>query len=84
MEGGFAHNPPGVDPIGSLGKSLEDTLEIKVVREDDTEYEPGEIGELISRNVVGKTKFEYHNDPEASRGQNPRRLGPFRRHGPSG
>ncbi len=66
MEGGFCHNPPGVGPIGSFGKPLEDMVEIKVVREDDTECNPGEIGELIARNVACETKVEYHNNPEAS------------------
>jgi crotonobetaine/carnitine-CoA ligase len=66
MEGGFCHNPPGVGPIGSFGKPLEDMVEIKVVREDDTECNPGEIGELIARNVACDTKVEYHNNPEAS------------------
>jgi crotonobetaine/carnitine-CoA ligase len=66
MEGGFCHNPPGVGPIGSFGKPLEDMVEIKVVREDDTECGPGEIGELIARNLSGWTKVEYHNNPEAS------------------
>jgi crotonobetaine/carnitine-CoA ligase len=66
MEGGFCHNPPGVGPIGSFGKPLEDMVEIKVVREDDTECNPGEIGELIARNVACETKVEYHNNPEVS------------------
>lgn len=66
MEGGFCHNPPGVGPIGSIGKPLADMVEIKVVRADDTECDPGEIGELIARNVTGWTKVEYHNNPEAT------------------
>ena len=41
-------------------------VEIKVVREDDTECDPGEIGELIARNVACETKVEYHDNPEAS------------------
>ena len=67
MEGGFAHNPPGIGPIGSFGKPLEGMMEMKVVRgEDDTECEPGEIGELICRNITGETKVEYHGNQEAS------------------
>jgi crotonobetaine/carnitine-CoA ligase len=66
MEGGFCHNPPGEGPIGSFGKPLPDMVEIKVVREDDTECNPGEIGELIARNVACETRVEYHNNPEAS------------------
>ncbi len=66
MEGGFAHNPPGMGPIGSFGKPLDELMEMKVVREDDTECDPGEIGEIIGRNVDGETKVEYHGNPEAS------------------
>jgi crotonobetaine/carnitine-CoA ligase len=66
VEGGFAHNPPGVGPVGSFGKPLEGLIEIKVVREDDTECEPGEIGELISRMVMGETEVEYHGKKDAS------------------
>lgn len=66
MEGGLAHNPPGVGPIGSFGRPLEGMMEMKVVQEDDTECKPGEIGELIVRNVAGETKVEYHGNPEAS------------------
>ena len=39
---------------------------MKVVREDDTECDPGEIGELICRNLTGETKVEYHANNEAS------------------
>jgi len=66
-EGGFAHNPPGVGPIGSFGKPLEGMIEIKVVREDGSECEPYEIGELISRMVTGETKVEYYGKMEASK-----------------
>lgn len=66
VEGGFAHKPPGEGPIGSFGKPLEGFLEMKVVREDDSECEPGEIGELISRMLTGETKVEYHGDQQAS------------------
>jgi acyl-CoA synthetase (AMP-forming)/AMP-acid ligase II len=66
VEGGFAHNPPGVGPIGSFGKPLEGMLEMKVVRDDDFECAPGEIGELVSRAVTGETKVEYHGNPQAS------------------
>jgi crotonobetaine/carnitine-CoA ligase len=66
VEGGFAHKPPGVGPIGSFGKPLEGTMELKVVREDDSECEPGEPGELICRMLTGKTEVEYHGNKEAS------------------
>ncbi len=66
VEGGFAHNPPCVGPIGSFGKPLEGIMEMKVVRDDETECEPGEIGELIARMVTGDTEVEYHGKKEAS------------------
>jgi acyl-CoA synthetase (AMP-forming)/AMP-acid ligase II len=66
MEGAFAHNPPGVGPLGSFGMPLEDKMEMKVVREDNSECNPGEIGELITRRLDGRTRVEYHNMPEAS------------------
>ncbi|MGB9825538.1 MAG: AMP-binding enzyme, partial [Desulfofundulus sp.] len=66
VEGGFAHNPPGVGPVGSFGKPLEGVMEMKVVREDDTECEPGEIGELICRMVRGTTRVEYYGNQKAS------------------
>lgn len=64
-EGGFCHKPPGVGPVGSFGKPL-DGMEVKVVREDDTECEPGEIGELITRTRGQKTEVEYLGKQEAS------------------
>ena len=66
VEGGFAHKPPGIGPIGSFGKPLEGLLELKVVREDDSECEPYERGELISRMAGSKTEVEYHGDKAAS------------------
>ncbi len=66
VEGGFAHKPPGVGPIGSFGKPLEGILEMKAVRPDDTECAPGEIGELVGRMVTGSTEVEYHGNKAAS------------------
>ena len=66
VEGGFAHKPPGVGPIGSFGKPLEGLLEMKAFRPDDTECAPGEIGELVSRLVTGSTEVEYHGNKAAS------------------
>lgn len=66
VEGGFAHKPPGIGPVGSFGKPLEQLMEMKVVREDDSECAPGEIGELVSRLRTGPTTVEYHGNPEAS------------------
>lgn len=66
MEGGLAHKEPGVGPIGSFGKPIEGLTEMKVVREDGTECKLGEIGELISRNIIRKTEVEYFGNREAS------------------
>jgi crotonobetaine/carnitine-CoA ligase len=65
VEGGFAHKPPGEGPVGSFGKPPVGS-EIRVVREDDTDCEPGEVGELISRPAAGKPEVEYHGNKEAS------------------
>ncbi len=59
VEGGFAHNPPGAGPIGSFGKTLEGVMDMKVVREDESECGPGEIGELIFAPKEGKAEVEY-------------------------
>jgi len=66
VEGGLAHNPPGEGPVGSFGKPLEGLMEMKIVREDESECESGEIGELISRNMLGATEVNYHGNKEAS------------------
>lgn len=67
VEGGFAHNPPGVGPVGSFGKPPEGFMEMMVVREDGTPCEPYEIGEIVCRPVGGKAEVEYLNNPEASK-----------------
>jgi len=66
VEGGFAHKPPGVGPIGSFGKPLEGLMEMKVVREDGTECEPFETGEIIFRLIGQKTEVEYLGKEKAS------------------
>jgi crotonobetaine/carnitine-CoA ligase len=66
VEGGFAHNPVGVGPVGSFGKPLEGLMEMKVVREDDTECAPYEVGELVSRMVGQEVEVEYLGKKKAS------------------
>lgn len=66
VEGGFAHNPPGHGPIGSFGKPLAGLMEMKIVRENDTECEPGEIGELTCRMAQGNTEVVYYGNKKAS------------------
>lgn len=59
VEGGFAHKPPGVGPIGSFGKPLEGLMEMKVVDENGKESPPGETGEIMFRMLGQETKVEY-------------------------
>ncbi len=66
VEGGFAHKPPGVGPIGSFGKPLEGLMEMKVVREDGTECAPFETGEIIFRLLGQETEVEYLGRKKAS------------------
>ncbi|MCB2185326.1 MAG: AMP-binding protein [Deltaproteobacteria bacterium] len=66
MEGGFAHNPVGEGPLGSFGKPLAGQMAAKVLRPDDRECAPHEVGELVFRNLQGETKVEYHGNPQAS------------------
>jgi len=66
VEGGFAHNAPGEGPIGSFGKPIDGIMEMKVVREDDSGCDPGEVGELVSRMTTGETEVEYHGNRQAS------------------
>jgi crotonobetaine/carnitine-CoA ligase len=66
VEGGFAHNPPGEGPIGSFGKPIEGVMEMKIVREDDSECGPNEIGELVVAQKQGKVEVEYLGKKKAS------------------
>lgn len=59
VEGGFAHKPPGVGPIGSFGKPLDGVMEMKVVRGDDSDCDPFEIGEIVCRSIGQKTEVNY-------------------------
>lgn len=66
VEGGFAHKPPGVGPIGSFGKPLDGVMEMRIVREDDSECTPFEIGEIVGRAIGQKTEVQYFGKKEAS------------------
>lgn len=66
VEGGFAHKPPGIGPIGSFGKPLDGLMEMKVVREDDSECDHHETGEIICRTIGQKTEVDYLGKKEAS------------------
>ncbi len=67
VEGGFAHNPPGVGPVGSFGKPPEGFMEMRIVREDDTSCEPYEIGEIVCRPAGGAAEVEYLGKEEESK-----------------
>lgn len=67
VEGGFAHNPPGVGPVGSFGKSPEGFMEMMVIREDGTPCDPYEIGEIVCRPAGGVAEVEYLGNPDASK-----------------
>ncbi len=66
VEGGFAHNAPGTGPVGSFGKPIEGVMDMKVVREDESECEPGEIGEMVVVQKQGKVEVEYLGKKKAS------------------
>jgi len=66
VEGGFAHKPPGVGPIGSFGKPLEGLMEMKVVKEDDSQCASGETGEIIFRMVGQEVEVDYLGKKKAS------------------
>ena len=66
VEGGFAHNPPGDGPIGSFGKPIEGVMEMKIIRDDESECSPGEIGELVVAQKQGKVEVEYLGKKKAS------------------
>jgi acyl-CoA synthetase (AMP-forming)/AMP-acid ligase II len=66
MEGGFAYNPPGVGPIGSIGKPPEGLLEMAVVDENDQPVPPGEMGELVVRPAAQPASLQYYKNPDAS------------------
>ncbi|MBI9092119.1 MAG: AMP-binding protein [Desulfobacterium sp.] len=54
LEGGFAHNPPGIGPVGSFGKPEAGFFDFKVVGKEGQECMAGEIGELLFRCVDKK------------------------------
>ncbi len=66
VEGGFAHKPPGIGPIGSFGKPLDGLMEMKVFRSDDRECGPHETGEIVCRTIGQKTEVDYLGKKDAS------------------
>jgi long-chain acyl-CoA synthetase len=51
-----------IEHPGSLGKPLP-SVEVQVIKPDDSVAAPGEEGQLYFRSQMG-TDFEYHKDPE--------------------
>lgn len=64
VEGGMTMAGPDA-PIGSIGKPLP-TNEMRVVRDDDTDCDAFEVGELISRPVGGRPTVQYYKNPDAT------------------
>jgi crotonobetaine/carnitine-CoA ligase len=69
-EGGLSANPPGVGPVGSIGKPIA-TLVHRIVDEEGNDVPPDQhgerTGELLFRHKDGTPfKVEYYGNPEAS------------------
>ena len=66
MAGGFACNPVGVGPVGSIGKPPEGLLEMDVVDVEGRSVAVGQVGELVLRPVGGEARLTYWRNPEAA------------------
>lgn len=64
VEGGLTMAGPDA-PVGSIGKPLP-INEMRVVRDDDTDCDPMEVGEIISRPAGGPPTVQYYKNPEAT------------------
>jgi len=64
-EGGLAMNPPGVGPIGSIGKAPPSMI-AKVVDENGEQCPPGVQGELVFRNADGSCPSVVYYKNEAA------------------
>lgn len=64
VEGGLTMAGPD-DPVGSIGKPLP-INDMMVVRDDDTECDPNEVGEIISRPAGGGGLVSYYKNAEAT------------------
>lgn len=66
-EGGLTFNPPGVGPVGSIGKPPSGT-QCEVLNENDQPCKPFQIGEICFRNAKGKADpVSYFKDSKASK-----------------
>jgi len=64
VEGGLSMAGPDA-PVGSIGKPLP-INEMRIVRDDDTECDPYEVGEIVSRPVGGPPTVQYYKNPDAT------------------
>lgn len=64
VEGGLTMAGPDA-PVGSIGKPLP-INEMRVVRDDDTQCNPGEVGELVSRPTGGGQLVTYYKNAQAT------------------
>lgn len=69
-EGGLTANPPGIGPVGSIGKPIA-TLEHRIVDDEGNDVPQdangARTGELLFRHKEGTPfKVEYYGNPEAS------------------
>jgi carnitine-CoA ligase len=68
-EGGLSMNPPGVGPIGSIGRPPP-SMVAKIFDEGDRECPPTVQGELVFRNADGSCPpVSYYKNDAASRGK---------------
>jgi crotonobetaine/carnitine-CoA ligase len=66
VEGGLTLNPPGVGPVGSVGKPPTDLI-CGILDENDNPCGPGVIGEMCFRPITGEAPpVTYFKNPEAS------------------
>jgi len=64
--GGMAYNPPGVGPVGSVGKPMQG-IEMKVLDDDGRECPPNVVGEICCRpEGGGVATVEYVGDAAGS------------------
>ncbi|CAA0114673.1 Long-chain-fatty-acid--CoA ligase [Zhongshania aliphaticivorans] len=65
-EGGMMFNPPGVGPVGSIGKPPA-SLKARIIDEQGNACPPGVHGEIVFEAVEGEPlAVEYYKNPEAS------------------
>ena len=63
--GGMAVKPPGVGPVGSIGRPIPGIV-MKILDEEGNECPPGVVGEICCRPEAGEASVEYFGDASAS------------------